>query len=235
MKPRLTATLEIKAVGDREFEGHGSVFGNMDLGGDVVEKGAFAGTLARHRKSGKYPPMLWMHDPSRVAGKWLDMEEDSRGLLVRGRLAETPLGEELHTLLKMDAVSGMSIGYQTLDADYDEDGSRRLKELDLWELSLVSMPMNPLAQVAHVKSQLSAAGEYVPTAREFERVLREAGCSRRVAREIIHLLPEQKMELMDDQRDADDPQREAVEVPEGDDLKAAAELSDLFLAASLKL
>jgi uncharacterized protein len=184
-KPNLTVPLEIKQLNDREFSGHGSIFGNVDLGGDIVAPGAFKRSIAQHRKSGGLPAMFWQHDPSRVAGKWLDMSEDREGLKVRGVLADTPLGNEIHTLLKMEAVKGLSIGYRTLDQDFDKDGNRLIKEAELWEVSVVSLPMNPLAQVAHVKSQLSAAGEYVPTPREFERILREVGCSHSVSKRIV--------------------------------------------------
>ncbi len=185
MKQTLTIPLQIKALSDREFDGHGSIFGNEDLGGDIVLPGAFKRSLAKHRKSGSWPQMFWMHDASRVPGKWLSMKEDKTGLKVKGTLAETPLGDETHTLLEMDAVRGLSIGFRTIDWDFDNDGRRLLKELELWEVSVVSLPMNPLAQVAHVKSQLSATGEYVPTPREFERILRDVGCSQRVAIRIM--------------------------------------------------
>lgn len=185
MKSTLTIPLEIKSLSDREFEGHGSVFKNVDLGGDIVLPGAFKRSLKAYKDSGSLPAMFWMHDPTRVPGKWLEMHEDSKGLAVRGVLADTDLGNEIHTLLKMDAVKGLSIGYRTIDQDYDKNGNRLLKELDLPEVSVVSMPMNPLAQVAHVKSRLSAAGEYVPTVREFERVLRDVGCSQKVAKILI--------------------------------------------------
>ena len=185
MKSNLTIPLQIKSLSNREFEGHGSIFGNEDLGGDVVVPGAFKRTLAQHRKSESLPQMFWMHDPSRVPGKWLSMSEDHDGLKVKGVLADTPLGNEIHELLKMDAVKGLSIGYRTIDQDFDEDGKRLLKEIELWEVSVVSLPMNPLAQVAHAKSQLSAVGEYVPTSREFERTLRDVGCSQKVAKTII--------------------------------------------------
>ena len=184
-KPNLTIPLEIKSLSDREFSGHGSIFGNVDLGGEIVVPGAFKRSLVQHKKSGGLPAMFWQHDPSRVAGKWLDMSEDKNGLQVKGVLADTPLGNEIHTLLKMDAVRGLSIGYRTLDSDFDKDGNRLIKEAELWEVSVVSLPMNPLAQVAHVKSQLSAAGEYVPTPREFERILREVGCSHSVSKRIV--------------------------------------------------
>lgn len=188
MKPTLTVPLQIKSLDDREFEGHGSIFGNEDLGGDIVVPGAFKRTLAKHHRQKSLPQMFWMHDPTRVPGKWTDMTEDNNGLKVRGVLADTPLGNEIRTLLNMEAVKGLSIGYSTVKDDYDANGRRLLKELDLWEVSVVSLPMNPLAQVTHAKSQLSAMGEYVPTPKEFEIILREAGCSRKVARDLIHAM-----------------------------------------------
>ena len=50
MKSNLTIPLSIKALSDGEFEGHGSIFGNEDLGGDIVMKGAFRKSLEKHRK-----------------------------------------------------------------------------------------------------------------------------------------------------------------------------------------
>ena len=184
MTATLNFGLEIKALSDREFEGHGSVFGNVDLGGDVVVPGAFKRSLADHRKAGTLPQMFWMHKPDQVAGAWTDMREDAKGLYVRGELADTVLGNEMRTLLKMKAVRGLSIGYRTIDSDFSRDGERILKEVDLWEVSLVSLAMNPLAKVEASKSRLSDLGEYVPSEREFERTLRDTGLSRNVARHI---------------------------------------------------
>lgn len=183
---RLTTSLEIKSLSNMQFDGHGSVFGNVDLGGDVVMPGAFKRTLAEHKSEGTLPAMFWMHDPSRVAGKWLDMHEDETGLATKGQLAPTDLGNEIHTLLKMEAVSGLSIGYIPKQVDYNSDGVRLINEVDLLEVSVVSIPMNPKAQIQHVKSRLSANGEYVPREdelaeikRECERFLRGKGFSRK--------------------------------------------------------
>jgi HK97 family phage prohead protease len=228
MRPSLTIPLEIKSLTEREFEGHGSVFKNVDLGGDIVLPGAFKRSLKEHRDAGALPQMFWMHDPSRVPGKWLEMSEDKKGLAVRGVLADTDLGNEIHTLLKMDAVRGLSIGYVTRDQDFDKDGNRLIKEADLWEVSVVSLPMNPLAQVAHVKSRLSAAGEYVPTVREFERHLRDVGCSQKVAKILIS-----KMFDDDDSNGMLDAQRDAEVNDEA--LKAAQSVLERIQVASLKL
>lgn len=177
--------LEIKALREREFEGYASVFGNVDGGGDVVLPGAFKRTLLDHQRAGTLPAMFWMHRPEQVPGKWLQMEEDDVGLAVRGILAPTPLGQEIHTLMDMKAVRGLSFGYRVRDSDYDNDGNRLLKDLDMWEASIVSLAMNPLARVEAMKSQLSADGEYVPSAREMEHHFLDMGYSKSVARGLV--------------------------------------------------
>ncbi len=150
----------VEATG--EFEGHGSIFKNVDLGGDIVAPGAFSNSLARLRSEGRQVALFWMHDPSRVPGKWIDVREDSKGLYVRGVLADTELGRELRALLKLGAISGLSIGFRTIKADFDRDGHRVLREIDLHEVSLVSMPMNPRAQVAtgSLKNKVQCIREY---------------------------------------------------------------------------
>lgn len=225
MKTYLTTQLEIKSLGDREFEGHGSIFGNVDLGGDVVMPGAFKRSLKTYQEKGDLPLMFWMHDPSRVAGKWTEMYEDGDGLRVKGVLADTPLGNEIRTLLQMDAVKGLSIGYRTIKDDYDASGNRLLKELELWEVSVVSLPMNPLAQVAHAKSQLSANGEYVPTAREFEHALRDVGCSQKTAKRIIS-----KVYEGEEERDVPPEQNDE----ERDALVALENLKDMLIARQIE-
>ena len=183
---KMCVSLDVKSLKDRELEGLGAVFRNRDLGGDIIAPGAFSKTLKAPTQ--KVRPMLWMHKPDQVIGRWDSMKESDDGLVVKGILADTDLGNEIHTLLKMEAVRGLSIGYEVNDYGYDKSGARILKEIDLWEVSVVSMPMNPLATIQHVKSRLSATGEYVPTIKEFERILRNAGCSANVAKAISYRL-----------------------------------------------
>ena len=167
--------LQIKSLNDREFEGYGSIFGNVDMGGDVVAPGAFTKSLKRYQKEGAMPLMFWAHDPAQVPGAWTEMSEDSRGLYVKGTLADTQLGNEVRTLLGMKAVRGLSIGFSLSPngVDYDDDGTRVIKSAELWEVSVVSLPMNPRATVTMAKARLSAAGEYVPTTQELSAVKRE--------------------------------------------------------------
>lgn len=232
MTQHLNFQFEVKALSAREFEGHGSVFRNVDLGGDVVVPGAFRRTLTKHQKDGSLPQMFWMHQPDKVAGKWLEMREDEKGLYTKGVLADTPLGNEMHTLLGMKAVRGLSIGYLPVDTDFDKDGNRLIKEIDLWEVSLVSLAMNPLAMVESAKARLSASGEYIPTEREFERHLRNAGCSKSVARTIVARVFDGDSGGMPDvgRRDADDvddPEAKAV-------LDAIAKMTDSMWAETFR-
>lgn len=238
MKPNLTIPLEIKSLNDREFEGHGSTFGNVDLGGDVVMPGAFKRSLSAYRKRGKMPKMFWMHDPSKVPGKWLEMSEDDVGLRLKGTFVNTPLGNEIRELVTSGAIDSLSIGFQINEWDYDDDGNRLLKEIDLWEVSPVSIPMNPMAEITHSKTRLSAAGEYVPTRKEFEQKLREVfNLSRKVSGEIGYLVYSAKGDPGQPDEPTGNLEVEIVEndVEEVDDaLVALKNLQDLLIARQIE-
>jgi HK97 family phage prohead protease len=158
---------------DGSFEGYASTFGNKDLGGDIILPGAFAKCLGS-KPIGKIK-MLRDHDPGRLIGTWRGMREDGKGLFVDGSLVRTTRdGGEAYDLMKAGALDSMSIGYRTVDAEYDQrSDTRTLKELDLMEVSLVSFPMNPEATITTVKNGLV---EFNP--REMEDTLRDAGLSR---------------------------------------------------------
>ena len=183
-----TYPLELKGPGLKkgQFEGHGAVFGNIDLDGDIIVKGAFKKTLREHENNGTLPQMFWMHQADQVPGKWLEMREDDVGLFAKGELLPTTLGKDMKILLDAKAARGLSVGFITRDADWRADGVRVIKEIDLVETSLVSLAANPLAKVESVSKsvRLSAAGEYVPLPREFEKTLRDGGYSRRVAKQL---------------------------------------------------
>lgn len=170
--------LDVKAVSDDgTIEGYGSIFGNVDSYGEVVEPGAFSASLVETRRKGQTIKMLWQHDRERPIGVWEDLAEDSKGLWVKGRLAinVSPLAKEVHGLLGMGALDGLSIGYRTLDADPHPTKPNviSLKKLMLKEVSIVTFAANDKARVESVK-QMIAAGT-LPTVREFEAFLRDAG------------------------------------------------------------
>ena len=172
------ADFELKAYHDDDedeenkgrFEGYASIFGNKDLGNDVVVQGAFRKSL--RSKGPKKIKMLFQHDTKEPIGIYTKIKEDTNGLYVQGQLAmQTQKGREVYELMKMGAIDGLSVGYR-VDAKgyhYDERGKKRmLKEVDLMEISAVTFPMNPKARISAVKAE----GRSV---REWEAFFRDEG------------------------------------------------------------
>jgi len=136
---------------DGRFEGYASLFGVVDLGGDIVEPGAFRDSLIRRGVTGV--KLLWQHDPAEPIGIWTDIVEDARGLHVVGRLdLAVARAREVQALMRSRAVDGLSIGFKTLRSRREAaSGRRRLEKIDLWEISIVTFPMQPGARVSRVK------------------------------------------------------------------------------------
>jgi hypothetical protein len=133
------------------FEGYASLFGVVDSGGDLVAPGAFAASLRRRGAAGV--KMLWQHQASEPIGVWSEIVEDLRGLRVKGRLdLSVARAREALSLLRSGAVDGLSIGFRTQRASTDkQSGVRRLLEVDLWEISIVTFPMLQQARIETVK------------------------------------------------------------------------------------
>jgi HK97 family phage prohead protease len=134
------------------FAGYAAIFDQPDRGGDVVRAGAFARSL---RRPGGVP-LLWQHAPARPIGRIEYLKEDARGLRVIGRLSDGAAGREAAALLKEGAVRGLSFGYRVRAAS--GEGPRELTELELIEISLVTLPMQPKARVHAVDMPVSQTG-----------------------------------------------------------------------------
>ena len=170
---------ELKSINDTgTFEGYGSVFGVKDSYSEIVAPGAFAETLEKHKSAGTMPALLWQHRSGEPIGVYTSMSEDSIGLKVSGQLAlKTSRGAEAYELLKMGAISGLSIGFMPREDSYDKlTGITTLKKVDLWETSLVTFPANDAARVQGVKSI-----ESIEDLKSAEQYLRDSGLSRREA------------------------------------------------------
>ena len=180
--------LEIKALKDSgEFEGYGSTFGGEpDSYGDIIAPGAYKDSLESHKAKGTMPKMFWQHDAGQPIGKWLDAAEDSKGLIMRGRLnMGVQRGKEAYALLKDGDIDGLSIGYRIKEYSVDtETEVWTLEKVDLFEVSIVSIGANENALVASVKAAKAAhdlferlkAGDRV-TEGEFETWLKGLGLS----------------------------------------------------------
>jgi HK97 family phage prohead protease len=170
---------ELKSISETgTFEGYGSVFGVKDSYDEIVAPGAFADSLANHKQAGTMPALLWQHRSGEPIGVYTSMAEDNIGLKVSGQLAiKTTRGAEAYELLKMGAISGLSIGFMPREDSYDKlTGITTLKKVDLWETSLVTFPANDAARVQGVKSI-----ETIEDLKSAEQFLRDSGLSRREA------------------------------------------------------
>jgi len=139
-------------AGELRISGYASLFGQVDMSGDVVQRGAFAASLLSMPKqtSGRIP-MLFGHETTEPIGVWDRLFEDRTGLFVSGRL----IGGNTKTnrtarLIREGAVSGLSIGYRAKRASRRNGGGRNLLELDLWEVSVVAFPMLRSARITQI-------------------------------------------------------------------------------------
>ena len=200
MKTRhLDATFEVKGVADDgTFSGYGSVFGVIDSYNERVMPGAF--TRSIEQKGANGVALLWQHRSDSPIGVYTEMREDAKGLYVAGKLAlGTEKGREAYELMKMGWKAGMSIGFMPAESEKAEDGVLEVRELDLWEVSIVTFPANAASMVEQVRAKIENGEEL--TKRDIERLLtRDAGLSRSKTAALLA----GGYDAMIDQREADD-------------------------------
>jgi HK97 family phage prohead protease len=160
---------------DGTVEGYASLFGEIDAARDMVMPGAFSRTLKS--RGVRRVPMLFQHDPAEPVGVWLELIEDFRGLRARGKLIpEVGRARELLALLRDGAVDGLSIGFRTVKGRVDPASRvRKIHDLDLWEISIVTFPLLSGARVRAAKgvsSSTAAKPSFARTRaeREWQRV-----------------------------------------------------------------
>lgn len=183
----LARLTEIKLATSGEagtFSGYGSIFGNVDAHGDVIASGAYARTLKEWRAEGKWPKMLLQHggwgmgaDDLLPVGQWTNMEENSRGLKVEGRLfaLNTERGQYIYEGLKSGELDGLSVGFiprVVREGTKPNEPRRTFTDVDLKEVSIVLFGANDKARISGVKSFT------LDDIRELEAALRRKGLSR---------------------------------------------------------
>ncbi len=165
---------EIKELSDSgHIEGLLAGFGDVDHGGDRLLPGCLTKTLASRNAP---LPMLLHHDMKRPIGAWKEWQERSEGLYVKGSLTlSTRDAQEAHALAKDGALTGLSIGWNAKRKSLDQrSGVRTIEEAELFEGSLVAIPMHNRARVSAIKS--------IANARDIADLLQEAGLSGRKAK-----------------------------------------------------
>lgn len=147
--------IKIKILSEEDsfkFMGYLSTFGNADRVGDVIEPGAFDKSLSRKNKA----TMLFNHNRNDVIG-FLTMSVDEKGLKVVGEFdPDDSRSMEIYQKIKFGSLDEMSIGmrvqkYEILDPDKPW-GAWSIKEVDILEGSVVSIPANTEATIDTVKS-----------------------------------------------------------------------------------
>lgn len=152
-----TLQFKMDAYNEEEgiFSGYASIFSNVDSGGDIVEPGAFTKTLAEGWERVK---ILALHNDNWLPiGRPVELREDAEGLYISARISDTSMGRDIKILLKDGVLNELSIGYDPVVYDYDDAGIRHLRELKLWEVSVVTWAMNPEATINGYKSMEETA------------------------------------------------------------------------------
>lgn len=157
---KISASKETKEADGQEFfefEGYGSAFGNVDEGDDMMMPGACAESIAEAKAGGQMPPVLWQHKSNEPVGIYADMFEDTQGLFVKGKLpkSDTFVSGRVIPQMKCGSVRKLSIGYSTKDCHFEEIDGKSIRKLDkvkIWEISLVTFPMNNQANVTSMKA-----------------------------------------------------------------------------------
>jgi HK97 family phage prohead protease len=152
------APFELKELDEakRTFRGLASTW-QEDLGGDVIHRGAFKKTLQEWKASRKVIPLIDQHNYGSiraVIGKMLSATETDAGLETEWEVIEGPDGDEAIRRVKGGFIDSMSIGYEAVKWEMERpegadpwDQVRHLKEVKLYEVSLVIWPMNPGAVI----------------------------------------------------------------------------------------
>lgn len=133
--------------------GYASVFGVVDDQQDIVLQGAFGQSLLAHLTNRKIA-LLWQHMSDKPIGVIEQLLEDEYGLYIKARiLDDIRYGQEALSLIRSQAVCGLSIGFSPTKYHYRADNVRVLEEVSLWEVSVVTFPANRFASVAQLEKQ----------------------------------------------------------------------------------
>ncbi len=163
----LDIVLDAKALDDEgNIEGLAVGYGDVDHGNDIVARGSV------QLEGRKTIPMLMHHDRKRPVGAWYEFNDRPEGLYVKGRFSSTTAAREAREDVKAGAITGLSMGFITKKHRL-EGKSRHLIEVDLHEISLVTVPMHNRTRIFSVKDILG--GGELPSVRQFEEFLRDAG------------------------------------------------------------
>lgn len=180
---------------DGEFTAYAAVKHNIDSTGDKIVDGAFTKTLAKWATSGDFIPLLFGHnmgDPDFNLGHVISAVEDEKGLLVHGKLdLSNPKSAQTYKLLKGKRLNQLSFAYIVVEGawvDSKEDGGYyELRELDLLEVSLVTVGANRATHLTGVKKFDAKAGRTISakTEQKISAALADAKAAAEAAANVV--------------------------------------------------
>lgn len=147
--------LKSNNLGNMVIHGYASVFDVIDSQNDLIEKGAFECSSSDEVK------LLWQHDAAKPIGIIKSMHEDNYGLNIEGEINnKTICGRDASELIRQGAIDGLSIGFCIKDSEYNNQGIRLIKKIDLMEVSIVTFPSNRSASITNFKNQNPVSFEH---------------------------------------------------------------------------
>ena len=151
----INKTLETKIMLNK-FEGYASVFDIADNHDDIIKRGAFIDSIAKHEKALKMRrheiKLLWQHKPHEVIGTIDNLQEDDKGLFVKASIIfSSPRGKEAINLIRKGTVAGLSIGFRPVEYSFDKNYRRIITKLNLYEISVVTFPANEYSNICEIK------------------------------------------------------------------------------------
>ncbi len=199
-------------------EGYASKFGNVDQVGDVVEKGAFTKSIQQGASRVRF---LWQHNKQEPIGVIQEIREDDHGLYIKAEFANTQRAQETRELMKMGALDSFSIGYRVpkdkIVVEQTKEGQiQRLKEIHLFEVSVVTFPCNVEARLTGIKSSLE--GRFADLTLEQQKSVSDY-MDFLVAKQMDDAANDDDVEVIEPEAEPELP----LEEPESEAAKAAAE------------
>jgi HK97 family phage prohead protease len=156
-------------------KGYGSIFGNKDSDGDIIEKGAYKKTLEETGKRVKY---IYQHDITKPLGVMKELYEDDKGLAFTAKVPDTRLGKDVLELMRAGVITENSVGILPVVKEYDDDKEARyIKEVKLYEVSAVTLAANDEAKIQEVKGKKDNADVWKESISNINKLLKQADIS----------------------------------------------------------
>jgi len=155
----LFKSFEMKAADNGLIEGYFSTYEKTpDSYGDIIEPGAFTETIKAREESGHPFPLCFNHDFSAVIGAVDSVKDTEKGPFISAHFLDTQQAQDVRKMLQSGAIYQFSFAYDVLGARRPTEEEEKagvmnvLTKLEVFEISVVTVPANQNAVATEVKS-----------------------------------------------------------------------------------